>query len=338
MIGYPLWRSLLFCLDAETAHSVALQTLKYLPCWSLSLKHGVAPVTCMGLSFDHPVMLAAGFDKNADYVDALFRCGFSGIEVGTVTPKPQAGNPKPRCFRVPKAQALINRMGFNNKGVDYLVSRLQSQQRSGVIGVNIGKNKSTPNEQAIEDYVYCLKRVAPVADYVTINVSSPNTPGLRALQSVSLLDELLNELHQQRVSLAERYAKRLPLALKVTVDLPLAELHDVVGCAMDHHIDAVILSNTTIDHSSVSAYRHGQQVGGVSGAPLTQKSNECLAAISKQVNGEMDLIGVGGIMTASDAHERFSAGASLIQLYSGFIYHGPRLVRDVLSYTSVMRQ
>ncbi len=329
MIPYAWLRPLLFRLEPELAHRMILSLLPYLP-----LPRGVTalgqPIQCMGLTFKNPLMLAAGLDKNADHVSALLRLGFAGVEVGTVTPRSQLGNPQPRCFRIPQAKAMINRMGFNNKGVDYLVQQLAGKRHPGIIGVNIGKNKETPNEHALEDYRYSLRRVASVADYVTVNVSSPNTPGLRALQSPELLNALLQALHQERLDLQEIHQKRLPLALKITVDLTADDVEGIVDCALAANIEGLIVSNTTIDHRQVQAFPHGDEVGGVSGAPLTQVSTDMLDRIRQQVGGRMDLIGVGGIMTSSDALNRMKAGATILQLYTGLIYQGPTLVRDIL--------
>jgi len=330
---YNVIRPLLFRLEPELAHQMTLSLLPYLPLHrdldSLNL-----PVSCMGLTFKNPVMLAAGLDKNADYVNALFRLGFSGIEVGTVTPKPQQGNPKPRCFRVPQAQAVINRMGFNNKGVDYLVNQLAGKQYNGVIGVNIGKNKETPNEAALKDYQYGLSRVASVADYVTINVSSPNTPGLRSLQAPEVLNDLLAALHRQRLELQEIHNKRLPLALKITVDLAQDDIDGVVNAVLINQFDGLILSNTTIDHRQVIPFPNGDETGGVSGSPLTQVATDRLNRVRQQLSNRVDLIGVGGIMSPHDAINRVKAGAKLLQLYTGLIYAGPKLVHDILRVLS----
>ncbi len=330
---YAAIRPLLFRLEPELAHRISLSLLPYLPL-PQNLVGMTQPVSCMGLTFKNPVMLAAGLDKNADHVEALFRLGFSGIELGTVTPRPQQGNPQPRCFRVPQAQALINRMGFNNKGVDYLVSQLTGKRYEGIVGVNIGKNKETPNEKAFEDYRYGLCRVASVADYVTINVSSPNTPGLRSLQSPETLHELLQALHRERLVLQDLHHKRLPLALKITVDLAQSDISGIIDAVLDAQIDGLILSNTTINHSQVHPFPYGQERGGVSGSPLTQAATDMLNRVRQQLGSRVDLIGVGGIMSASDAINRVKAGATVLQLYTGLIYSGPKLVHDILRVLS----
>lgn len=329
MMWYSYLRKFLFCMGPESAHRLTLSLLRYAPRFCLPTVPGIE-TTCMGLTFANPVMMAAGFDKNGEYVDALLRLGFGGVEVGTVTPQPQPGNPKPRCFRVPESQALINRMGFNNKGVDHLVSCLSQRKQAGVVGVNIGKNKTTPNDKAVDDYVYCLERVASVADYVTINVSSPNTPGLRELQSVAVLNDLLQTLDQKRQGLQQQHQKRLPLALKICVDLEPADVRDIVDCALQHHIDAIIVSNTTIDHVSVAQYQHGGEQGGLSGAPLTTRACQYLAMIQQHAAGRLDVIGVGGIMSTQDASQRIDAGASLVQLYTGLVYRGPSLLVEIV--------
>ena len=332
MIPYRWIKPLLFRLDPECSHTIAMNCLSFFPSQQHHLLKVNRAVTCMGLRFKHPVMLAAGFDKNADYLSALFRLGFSAIEVGTVTPQPQVGNPKPRCFRVSESQAIVNRMGFNNRGVDDLVERLAGRQFDGLIGVNIGKNKLTPNHQAVNDYRYCLQRAAAVADYITINVSSPNTPGLRDLQSIIVLSDLLQALSVERNALEEQFNKRLPLALKVTVDLSKEQLSQIIDCAIKTNIDALILSNTTINHQAIRHYQHGNETGGVSGGPLTAIAQQSLHDMKRQLDGSLELIGVGGIMSPRDAIERIDAGATLVQLYSGLIYYGPYLVRDILSH------
>ena len=327
---YALARPLLFALDPETAHLLTLALadaplrlgllrLPRVPPW---------PVHAMGLEFRNPVGLAAGLDKNAEHVDALGALGFGCIEVGTVTPRPQAGNPRPRMFRLPAENALINRLGFNNVGLDAFVENLARVTWRGVLGINIGRNFDTPNERAADDYVACLERVYARASYVTVNVSSPNTAGLRALQDREQLDALLGRLAAAREPLADRHGRRVPLALKVSPDLAAGEIRDIAAAVLRHRMDGVIATNTSLAREGVEHHRLATQSGGLSGAPIRKRATGVLAAFAAELKGEVPLIGVGGIHCGADAAEKLAAGASLVQIYTGLIYRGPELVAE----------
>jgi dihydroorotate dehydrogenase len=282
----------------------------------------------MGLTFQNPVGLAAGLDKNGEYIDALAGLGFGFIEVGTVTPRPQPGNPRPRVFRLPHAGALINRMGFNSAGVDALVENVRRSTWRGVLGINIGKNFDTPLDRAAEDYLVCLRKVYALASYVTINISSPNTKGLRSLQESQQLDALLGAICAERDVLANTHGRRVPLALKIAPDLDMSQVSAVAELLRKRGIDAVIATNTTIARESVAGLPHGDEAGGLSGAPLTAKSTEIVAQLTRELGPALPVIGVGGIMTPADARAKLAAGASLVQIYTGLIYAGPQLVAD----------
>jgi dihydroorotate dehydrogenase len=330
---YPLLRALLFRLDPEAAHDLSLNALR-LGCrgpigrW-LSARMTRLPRTVMGLTFPNPIGLAAGLDKNADYLDTLGALGFGFIEVGTVTPRPQAGNPRPRLFRLPRAQALINRLGFNNRGVDYVVERIRHARYRGVLGVNIGKNRDTPLANAVDDYLCCLRKVYPYAHYVAVNISSPNTPGLRDLQSGKRLGALLAALQAERARLAAEHDRHVPLAVKIAPDLSAAELEALALTLLRHGVDAVIATNTTLERPSVQGLPHADEEGGLSGRPLLERSNEVIRQLRSILAGRIPIIGVGGILGAADAQAKLAAGASLIQIYTGFIYRGPGLVREI---------
>lgn len=333
---YSLIRPLLFRLNPEKAHYLTLNILKYLyPSWvrQLYLKTlPIHPIKICGLTFKNPIGLAAGLDKNGDYIHLLAGLGFGFIELGTVTPKPQSGNPKPRLFRIPEAQALINRMGFNNLGVAHLVSHLQHRpsKEEVIIGANIGKNKMTALENAADDYCYCLTQVYPYVDYVTINISSPNTPGLRQLQSAQFLRGLLADLSTTRQQLTLQYERQVPLWVKISPDLSLKELDDLVALFLEYQVDAVIATNTTIDHDEVARFANGQEEGGVSGLPLFNSSTRLIHELKQRLQGKIPIIGVGGVMSADAASMKLSAGATLVQLYSGLIYEGPQLIKTIL--------
>jgi dihydroorotate dehydrogenase len=284
----------------------------------------------MGIEFPHTVGLAAGLDKNADYADALQALGFGWLELGTVTPRPQPGNPKPRMFRLASDKGIINRLGFNNKGIDHLLSQLASRKRQGIVGINIGKNAVTQLSDANEDYLIGLRKSYPVADYIAINISSPNTPGLRSLQYGEELDSLLGALVAEREALQKVHARYVPLAVKLAPDMSEDELTLCCSKLLAHKIDGVIATNTTFDRERVAGSRYAGETGGLSGAPLTDKACSTLAQIKRQVGDSMAIIGVGGIMTGRDAAARLEAGADLIQLYSGFIYEGPALIESAL--------
>ena len=329
---FELSRAALFRLPPETAHTLALRALdtggRLVPAARFDL-----PRRVMGLDFPNPVGLAAGLDKNGDHIDALGRLGFGFIEVGTVTPRPQPGNPRPRVFRLTHARALINRLGFNNKGVDHLVARLARSRYTGVIGVNIGKNRDTPVERAVDDYLICLRKVYPHAGYVTINVSSPNTPGLRDLQHGEQLAALLNTLKREQGALAERHGRYVPLAVKIAPDMDEAQFAGVARVLAECRADAVIATNTTasrqgVDDGAGPAELAAQQ-GGLSGAPLTARATAAVALLHGLLGEAVPVIAAGGTMSGADARAKFDAGARLVQLYTGLIYHGPALIREV---------
>jgi len=330
---YALARPLLFALDPETAHALTLELA------DAPLRLGLlrvarvpgAPVRAMGLDFPNPVGLAAGLDKNAAHVDALARLGFGFLEVGTVTPRPQPGNPRPRLFRLPAAQALINRMGFNNVGLDGFLENLARASWRGVLGINIGKNFDTPLDQAGDDYAACLERVYARASYVTINISSPNTQGLRTLQGKDELDALLARLAALRQRLADRHGQRVPLALKVAPELEPAQVQAIADAVRRHGIDAVIAANTSVSREGVEGLAHAGEAGGLSGAPIRARATATLAALAAALKGESALIGVGGILRGEHAVEKLAAGATLVQLYTGLIYRGPDLVSECIS-------
>ncbi len=327
---YTLLRPLLFALDAESAHHATLTALKIAAAagvTDLCAAHAAtAPRTVMGLQFPNPVGLAAGLDKNGEYIDALAALGFGFIEIGTVTPRPQPGNPRPRLFRLPAAHAIINRMGFNNHGVDALIANVQHARFRGVLGINIGKNFDTPLEHAADDYLAGLRKVYAHASYVTINISSPNTKNLRQLQHSDELGRLLAALQGERVKLADQHGRRVPLALKIAPDLDPAEVTAIADLLVTHNIDAVIATNTTVAKDAVQHLPHGTETGGLSGAPLTAQATTIVTQLAQALSGAVPVIGVGGIMDGSAAAARIAAGASLIQLYTGLIYAGPALV------------
>jgi dihydroorotate dehydrogenase len=332
-MSYGLLRPALFKLDPETAHHVTLAALKAMQSFGL-VRSPSAPASCsrevMGIRFPNPVGLAAGLDKNGEYIDALGALGFGFIEIGTVTPRPQPGNPRPRLFRLEAAEAVINRMGFNNVGVDRLVENVHRSSWRGVLGINIGKNFDTPLENALGDYVACLRKVYPLAAYVTVNISSPNTKGLRELQGSDQLDVLLAGVTAEREKLAHQYAKRVPLALKIAPDLDETQVAAIARLVAQYGIDAVIATNTTVDRDGVAALRHGSETGGLSGAPVRARSTAVVRALAKALDGAAPVIGVGGIAGAADALEKIRAGASLVQLYTGLIYKGPALLRECI--------
>ncbi|MDA8382026.1 MAG: quinone-dependent dihydroorotate dehydrogenase [Betaproteobacteria bacterium] len=329
---YRLLRPLLFRLPPETAHRLTLALLDT----GHALRAGALlaptipcrPRTVMGLSFPNPVGLAAGLDKNGEHIAALADLGFGFIEVGTVTPRPQPGNPSPRLFRVQQAEGLINRMGFNNDGVERLVENVQRARYPGILGINIGKNFDTPLERAADDYLACLRTVYRWASYVTVNISSPNTKNLRQLQHAQELSGLLAALRSEQATLAAAHGKHVPLVLKIAPDLAPDELLAIADLCLDHHIEGVIATNTTIGREGIEGMRHAAESGGLSGAPLRRRSTAVIKQLSLALRGRIPIIGVGGVMSALDALEKIKAGASLVQLYSGLIYRGPRLVAE----------
>ncbi len=328
---YPLARAALFKLDPEVAHDVALHSLKKLEAAHLAgilASKVVAPREVFGLQFDNAVGLAAGLDKNGEYIDAMAALGFGFIEVGTVTPRSQPGNPKPRMFRLTEHEALINRLGFNNGGLDAFLDNVQRAKYKGVLGLNIGKNFDTSIENAVDDYVTCLRGVYPHASYVTVNISSPNTKGLRDLQAAAQLEKLLSTLQIEKSKLAKKHKKQVPLLLKIAPDLDGAAIKDIAGLLLQYGFDGVIATNTTISRDAVRGHKYAAEAGGLSGQPVFSPSTEILRQMNKALKGNLPIIGVGGVMSAENAQQKINAGASLVQIYTGFIYHGPQLIRD----------
>jgi dihydroorotate dehydrogenase len=328
---YSLLRPLVFVLEPETAHRIAFKAME--AAHRLGLTHG-HPMLCqsrslMGLTFPNPVGLAAGLDKNGEHIDALAALGFGFIEIGTVTPRPQPGNPKPRLFRVPQANAIINRMGFNNNGIERLIANVKTMNYNGILGINIGKNFDTPVEKAADDYLICLRQAYRYASYITVNISSPNTPNLRQLQHASELDSLLTTLKLNQQRLADEHGKYTPLVVKIAPDLELPEIDSIAALLMKHRIDGVIATNTTLSRAGVETFPHAQEAGGLSGAPLAKRATSVIARLRHALQGALPIIGVGGIMDAAGATEKIEAGASLIQVYSGLVYRGPHLVREI---------
>ena len=333
---YGLARPLLFALDAEHAHGLGLKAL------DLAYRTGTSPLVArpitpmptkvMGLTFPNPVGLAAGLDKNGAHIDALAALGFGFIEIGTITPRPQEGNPKPRLFRVPEAQGIINRMGFNNAGVDELLLNVRAAKFpkcGGVLGINIGKNATTPIEKAADDYLICLDKVYNDASYITVNISSPNTKNLRELQKDEALDDLLSQLKTRQQALAQKFGKYVPLALKIAPDLEEVQITAIADALRRHRFDGVIATNTTLSRDGVENLPNGKETGGLSGAPVFTRSTQVQGKLATALAGEVPIIGVGGILKGEDAVAKIHAGASLIQVYSGFIYRGPELVAEV---------
>ncbi len=328
---YSLLRPALFCLDPETAHGATLASLDVahaLGLLKLLPRAQGTPVRVMGIDFPNAVGLAAGLDKDGAYIKALADLGFGFIEIGTVTPRPQTGNPKPRLFRLPQAEAIINRMGFNNLGVDNLVKNVEASGFKGVLGINIGKNKDTPNEHAVDDYLACLDTVYAHASYVAVNISSPNTQNLRELQKDEALDALLSAIKLRQSALAQQHGRYVPIALKIAPDLDDVQIAAIAALLMMHRIDAVIATNTTIARDAVAGLPNANEIGGLSGAPVCAPATRVVTALAHHLKNEVPIIGVGGILSGDDAQEKIAAGASLVQLYSGLIYRGPELVRE----------
>jgi dihydroorotate dehydrogenase len=337
---YSLFRSILFKMQPETSHNVSMKLM------TLANKVGALrlvaapikpqPLTVMGVEFPNPVGLAAGLDKNGDYIEAMAALGFGFVELGTVTPLAQAGNPQPRLFRLPEHQAIINRMGFNNKGVDHLVEQVKNTNFNGVIGINIGKNKNTPNENALDDYLICMRKVYQHADYIVVNLSSPNTPGLRDLQFGAPLEQLLAGLKAEQLLLAEQHGKYIPVAVKIAPDMSDDDIVQVAQAIKASGIDGIVATNTTIDKSTVASSPLHTEAGGLSGAPVTDKSTAVIAKVREVVGEDMPIIGVGGILNSQHAVDKIHAGANLVQVYSGFIYRGPDLIRDSVAAIRVL--
>ncbi|WP_100090821.1 quinone-dependent dihydroorotate dehydrogenase [Snodgrassella alvi] len=343
---YPIIKPLLFQLDPETTHHLTLKCLRLLHRYHcgflLKGKHNHAnntlaesdsssTTTLMGLTLPNPIGLAAGLDKNGEYIDALAMLGFGFIEVGTVTPLPQAGNPKPRLFRLPSQQAIINRMGFNNYGIDTLINNIANSQYRGVLGINIGKNAATPMEKAVDDYLICLEKAYPYASYITVNISSPNTRNLRSLQSASELDRLLNHLKNRQAQLATQQSRYVPIAIKIAPDLDEEQIAAIADVALNTQIDGIIATNTTIDKTVLGNHKFAQEEGGLSGLPVQTQSNHVLHHLSALLNSQIPLIGVGGITSGADAAEKIRLGATALQLYSGLIFRGPQLIKECVN-------
>ena len=332
---YSLLRPWLFCLDPEKAHDLTLSNLDRAQRWGLLERLITKPVadphTLCGITFPNPVGLAAGLDKDGKHIDALAALGFGFLEIGTVTPRPQPGNPKPRMFRLSEAEAIINRMGFNNDGVDACVARVRRSrfwQEGGVLGMNIGKNASTPIEDAASDYILAMEGSYEIASYITVNISSPNTQNLRALQGEEMLRSLLGSLDEARKRLSDCHGVRKPLFLKIAPDLDTSDIDLIADLLMEFGIDAIIATNTTISRDAVQGMQYGQEAGGLSGAPVRKASTQVIKTLKARLGNQLPIIGVGGILSGADAREKVMAGASLVQLYSGLIYRGPDLVNE----------
>jgi dihydroorotate dehydrogenase len=334
--AYPIARKILFSLDAESAHHISMAGLRLAEKTGLleALSDSIPrdkPVELMGLKFPNRIGLAAGLDKEGNTIDALGRLGFGFIEIGTITPRPQAGNPKPRLFRLIPHEAIINRMGFNNPGIDAGVANVRAHRSfTGPIGFNIGKNKDTPNENAADDYLACLEKAYPVADYIAVNLSSPNTPGLRDLQAADSSARLLETLKKSQENLAARHGKRVPILFKVAPDLTDEQVADLTAVFLTGGLDGLIATNTTLDRELVKDHPWGKEAGGLSGKPVFEKSNHVLSAFASAFSGKIPIIGVGGISNKAEAEEKLRLGADLVQIYTSFVYQGPALVRELV--------
>jgi len=329
-MSYQLIRSLLFKLDAETSHNFSLSVLSFAEKFGLiKAKPLGKKKTVMGIEFPSPVGLAAGLDKNGDHIHALAALGFGFIEIGTITPRPQAGNPKPRLFRLPEKNAIINRMGFNNKGVDHLVKQVKKANFKGVLGINIGKNADTPIENAVDDYLICMRKVYELASYITINISSPNTKNLRQLQQGSEFKPLLAALKNEQAVLYEKHGRYVPLVVKIAPDLTEEEVKIIAGVLLELNMDGVIATNTTISREEVKNLPHGNEAGGLSGSPVLKQSTIVVKQLHAELGDKIPIIAAGGIMNAEDAKAKIEAGASLVQVYTGFIYQGPGLIAEI---------
>jgi dihydroorotate dehydrogenase len=325
---YSLARPLLFSLDAEHAHQLALRAASLAGIFSVQV---IKPVRAMGIEFPNPVGLAAGLDKNAEHIDAFAALGFGFIEVGTVTPRAQPGNPRPRLFRLPEKEAIINRFGFNNVGVDAFIDNVRAARWKGPLGINIGKNADTPAQRAADDYAAALEKVYAHASYVTLNISSPNTQGLRTLQESAQLDALLARLKALKGRLSDKHGKQVPLVVKVAPDLSAGEIQDIADAVRRHAIEGVIATNTSTSREGVEGLRHATEAGGLSGAPIRSRASAVLRQFAQKLKGEVALIGAGGILSSSDMKEKLDAGATLVQLYTGLVYRGPGLVAECAS-------
>ncbi len=332
---YPFARTFLFALDPETAHDLAFAGLDHAARFGLArlvaARLPATPASVMGITFPNRVGLAAGLDKNAQHLAGLATFGFGFLEVGTVTPRPQPGNPKPRMWRLPQANALINRLGFNNDGVERFLANLAKSSYRGVLGINIGRNFDTPNERAADDYVACLRAVYAKADYVTVNISSPNTAGLRELQVEDALAALLRILKKEQTALAQRHGRHVPIVVKIAPDLTDDAIRDIARLLAMHRCDGVIATNTTISREGVTGLPHADEAGGLSGAPMRERSTAVIRVLARALDGALPIIGVGGILSGKDAREKVAAGASLVQIYTGLIYRGPELVEECVN-------
>lgn len=334
-------RDLLFKLDAETSHELSLDLigaadrLQLVNLFLTQVPNN--PVEVMGITFPNPVGLAAGLDKNGDYFNALGAMGFGFVEIGTITPKPQAGNPKPRLFRIPEAQGIINRMGFNNKGVDHLVAQVKRRRYKGILGINIGKNAVTPVENASDDYVIGLQKVYEHADYITVNVSSPNTQGLRDLQFGDSLNRLLETIKNEQTRLQAQYNRYVPIAVKIAPDMDEDAVIQVAQSLIAQGMDGVIATNTTIGREGVEQYENSREMGGLSGLPVRDKSTQVIKQLYAELGERLPIIGVGGITDGASAAEKIKAGAKLIQIYSGFIYRGPALINEAAAAIKLLK-
>lgn len=330
---YKIAQKVMFQMNPENAHNLAMTGLRATGNSPLNCFYRQditpAPVTVMGITFPNPVGLAAGMDKDGEAIDAFAAMGFGHIEVGTVTPRPQPGNDLPRCFRIKPAKAIINRMGFNNKGVDNLVANLKAAKSGVLVGVNIGKNRDTPVEQGKDDYLICMEKVYEYAAYIAVNISSPNTPGLRTLQYGELLDELLSALKAKQKELAQKHGKYVPIALKIAPDLTPDEIEKIAESLIKNEFDGAIATNTTLTRDGVSGLKNSNETGGLSGKPLNELSTKIIKQLADSLKGKMPIIGVGGINSAEDALDKIDAGAEIVQIYSGFIYQGPQLIKEI---------
>ncbi len=331
---YPILRPILFSLDPEVAHYATLKLLQLADKTGLSVlsKPDVEnkPIRIMGLRFKNPVGLAAGLDKNGDYIDALSALGFGFLEIGTVTPRPQPGNPKPRLFRLPEHEAIINRMGFNNLGVDHLLQQVKQTNYKGIIGINIGKNFDTPIKNATEDYLIGLRKSYTLASYITLNISSPNTKNLRQLQQGDDIKNLLCSLKEEQLKLQKIHDRYTPLVVKIAPDLNDDEIIHIAKLLMEFNIDGVIATNTTVSRDEVQGHIYAKEIGGLSGSPVRKRSTYVVAGLASELNSNLPIIAAGGILSSKDAQDKLKAGASLVQIYSGLIYRGPQLIEDIL--------
>ncbi|CAL1329417.1 quinone-dependent dihydroorotate dehydrogenase [Candidatus Providencia siddallii] len=333
---YNFITNIMFKFDPENVHNFILKQLNKLyisPLKKMFYQNIKSkPVNCMGLHFKNPLGLAAGLDKNGECIDVFGAMGFGFIECGTITPKPQIGNNKPRLFRITKANAFINNMGFNNKGVDYLINNIKNCSYNGIIGVNIGKNRDTKIEYSKDDYLFLINKIFFYTDYIVVNISSPNTPKLRMLQYGSLLDDLLNNIKLEQLKLSLKYKKNVPILVKISPDLSEEEIIQFIDSLIRYKLDGVIATNTTLNHSLVQGLKYCDEKGGLSGRPIQFKSTEIIKIIFRESNGKIPIIGVGGVDSLISAREKIEAGASLIQIYSSFIYLGPKLIKDIVNY------